>query len=163
MKPQTSRSILVSARNTFSNAYYTFFNPADATAGQQTLTLPMSNPMFPFSNLGSGVKIESINFYVFLSVPAAGNTISAAFSRAGGTSQQIALSPVAGATTAGDAIMALTAPATLAPSVAAPETFILTVPAASVPAALAVTVNGQTRLDSSKIEDILLVITYSIS
>jgi hypothetical protein len=48
------------------------------------------------------------------------------------------------------------------PSVAAPQSFTVTVPAASVPSALAVTVNGQTLLDSTKVEDILLIITYSI-
>jgi hypothetical protein len=53
------------------------------------------------------------------------------------------------------------------PSVSAqvtvPQSFALTVPVASVPAALAITVNGQTRLDPTKIEDILLIVKYSIN
>jgi hypothetical protein len=47
--------------------------------------------------------------------------------------------------------------------VAVPQSFTVTVPAASVPAALAITVNGQTRLGRNKIEDILLIINYSIN
>jgi hypothetical protein len=56
LKPPTSRSILVSIRNSFGDAYYSFFNPADTTAIQQTLSLPMTNILFPFSNLGSGAS-----------------------------------------------------------------------------------------------------------
>jgi alpha-L-fucosidase 2 len=46
---------------------------------------------------------------------------------------------------------------------AAPQTFMLMVQSDSIPAGLAKTENGQTLLDSSKIEDILLVISYSLS
>jgi hypothetical protein len=102
LKPQTSRSILVSVRNTFGNAYNSFFNPVDTTAPQQTLTLPMTNVIFPFSNLGSGVvKIEGMTYYVVLSVAAAGNNIAANFSIGGGVSEALTLAPAPGQTTAG--------------------------------------------------------------
>ncbi|PTB18124.1 hypothetical protein C9I57_25210 [Trinickia symbiotica] len=161
LKPQTARSILISTRSTFGDAFYTFFNPLDTTATQELLTLPMTAAVFPFSNLGS-VKIDAITFYVVLSVPAAGNTIAANFGPSGGTSSALSLAPAPGQTSTGDAIAALTATATLAPSLAAPQTLVLTVPAASVSPGLAITVAGQTRLDPSKIEDILLVANYSI-
>lgn len=76
LTPTGPRSILVSVRNTFGNAYYTLFNPADTTAAQQELTLPLTNNVFPYSNLGGGVKIASIAFYVVLSVPAPGSTMA---------------------------------------------------------------------------------------
>jgi hypothetical protein len=161
LKPTTPRSILVSVRSTFGDAYYSFFNPA-TTATEQTLTLPMTNVIFPFSNLGHGVvKIESIAFYVVLSVTAAGNNIAATFGPTGGSSGPLALAPAPGQTTAGDPISALTALASFAP-VAAPQSFTVTVPGASVPSGLGITVSGQTRLDPAKIEDILLIVTYSI-
>lgn len=164
LKPPTSRSILVSVRNTFSNAYYNFFNPADTTATQQALTLPMTNILFPFSNLGNGiVKIESMAYHFVLSVPAAGNNIGATFGIGGGAPKSLALSPAAGQTTDGNPIDALTGSPSVSAPVTVPQSFIVTVPAASVPAALATTVNGQTRLAADKIEDILLIINYSIS
>jgi Tc toxin complex TcA C-terminal TcB-binding domain/Neuraminidase-like domain/Putative peptidoglycan binding domain/Salmonella virulence plasmid 28.1kDa A protein len=167
LKPLTSRSILVSIRNTFCDAYSTFFNPPDTTATQQTLTLPMTNILFPFSNLGTGVlKIEGLTYYVVLSVPATGNDIQANFAIGGGAAESLALSPdTSRQTTAGDAIQALTGTPSPSPSspVALPQSFTVTVPAAKVPQALGITVNGQTRLDPAKIEDILLIVTYSIS
>jgi hypothetical protein len=59
-------------------------------------------------------------------------------------------------------VAALTATVTLSPATTTPQSFALTIPSANIPSALATTVNGQTRLDSSKIEDVLLVITYTI-
>ena len=162
LTPTSPHSILVSVRNTFGNAYYTLFNPADTTATQQALTLPLTNNVFPYSNLGSGVKIENIAFYVVLSVPAAGNTLATTFGPTGGTSpQSLSLSPMTGQTAAGNAISAITAAAPV--SASAPQSFTLMIPSANIPAALGITVSGQTRLDPSKIEDILLVITYSIT
>jgi len=163
LTPTTPRSILVSARNTFSDSYYSFFNPADSTATQQTLTLPLNDNIFPFSNLGTGsVEIQLIAVYFALSVPAAGNTMPASFGPAGGSSTALTLAPSTAQTTAGDPVPALTATATLSPAVTTPQSFALTIPSASIPVALSTTVNGQVRLDPSKIEDVLLVITYSI-
>lgn len=160
LKPTTPRSILVSARNTFPDNYYTFFNP-DAAAIEQVLTLPLSNAVFPFTNLAKGIaEIRNIAFYVVLAGPAAGNTIPTSFSA---PPSALSLAPMAGQTTAGNAINALTAAVALSPSLPAPQTFTLTVQSASIPTGLAVTVAGKTRLDQSKIQDILMIITYSIS
>ena len=57
---------------------------------------------------------------------------------------------------------ALTATATLSPAITTPQSFALTIPSASIPVCVINAVNGQERLDPSKIEDVLLVITYSI-
>jgi hypothetical protein len=163
LKPTTPRSILVSVRNTFSDSYYSFFNPADSTATQQTLTLPLTDNVFPFSNLGGGgVEIQSIAVYVALSIPAAGNTIAASIGPAGGPSTALTLAPSSAQTTGGDPVPALTATATLSPAVMTPQSIALNVPSTSIPTGLSTTVNGQVRLDPSKIEDVLLVITYLI-
>jgi hypothetical protein len=163
LKPTTPRSILVSARNTFSDSYYSFFNPADSTATQQTLTLPLTDNVFPFSNLGSGgVEIQTIAVYLALSVAAAGNTMAASLGPTGGSSTPLTLAPSTAQTTAGDPVAALTATATLSPALTTPQSLALSIPSASLPAALSTTVNGQVRLDPSKIEDVLLVITYLI-
>jgi hypothetical protein len=103
---ETARSILVSIRGTFGNAWYSFFNPASPAATLQTLTLPMTNVLFPYSNLGSGVKITGVAFYVALT---------------GKALQPLAL-------TNATITPGLTASA---PSVATPCTFTLTVPAGS--------------------------------
>ena len=159
-------SILISVRSTFGGAYYNFLNPADSTATQQTLTLPLTNVIFPFSNLGKGVvSIENITFYVVLSVPASGS-ILASFNVTGGAliPGSLNLEPAPIQTSSGNNIAALTASTPpFSPAVPAPQSFTLTVPATSVPPALAITVNGQTLLDPSKIEDILLIVTYSIN
>jgi len=46
---------------------------------------------------------------------------------------------------------------------AKPQSLNIVVPSGTVPASLATTVNGQTRLDSSKIVDVVLVIDYQYS
>jgi Tc toxin complex TcA C-terminal TcB-binding domain/Neuraminidase-like domain len=160
---ETSRSIAISTRSTFGNAYYTFFNPPVAAATAQTLTLPLTNILFPYSNLGNGVQISSFAFHVPLSVSAAGNMIAAAFGVTG-VASPAALSLAPSSLTLGDGtpVAALTGAAPLTPPLSAPQSFDLTVPSASVPAALATTVGGVTRLDPSKIEDIFLIVNYSI-
>jgi hypothetical protein len=66
-------------------------------------------------------------------------------------------------TNANNPVNALSLAVDFKPSFAAPQTLTLMVQSDSIPAGLAKTENGQTLLDSSKIEDILLVITYSLS
>jgi hypothetical protein len=161
LKPQNSRSILISVRNTFPDAYYVFFNPATAPATSETLTLPLTNTVFPFSNIGTGVTIQTIAFYVVLSTAAAGNNIAASFGPTGGAMSSLSLAPAPGQTTAGDPVNALTA--TVSPSLPAPQSFTLSVPVATLPAALTVTSGTEMLLDSSKVEDILLVVTYLIT
>jgi Tc toxin complex TcA C-terminal TcB-binding domain/Neuraminidase-like domain/Putative peptidoglycan binding domain/Salmonella virulence plasmid 28.1kDa A protein len=163
LRPQGPRSILISARNTFSDTYYSFFNPGTTPATDETLILPLTNMIFPFSNLGTGgVKIESITFYLVLSVAAAGNTIPAIFGPTGGTMSAISLAPAPGQTTAGNPLNALKASVPLSPALNAPQSLSLTVPIATLPPGLSVTTGGQTLLDPSKIEDILLIVEYSI-
>jgi len=160
---EMDRSIVISTRSTFGNAYYSFFNPPVAAATEQTLTLPLPNILFPYSNLGNGVKISSFVFYVPLCVPAAGNMIAATFgvsSVAGPPA--LPLGPSSLMTGDNTPVAALTGTATLTPPLRAPQSFDLIVPSASVPSALATTVGGVMRLDPSKVEDILLIINYSI-
>jgi hypothetical protein len=160
---EMSRSILVSARNSFGNAYFTFFNPPVTTATTQTLTLPMPSVLFPYSNLGSGAAIASIDFHVVLSVPAAGDTIATTFGLTNSANPlPLSLSPSTLKAADGSNVAALTGSAAVA-SLPSPQSFDLTVPSTAVPATLAITVNGITRLDPSKIDDILLVIHYSIA
>jgi hypothetical protein len=108
------------------------------------------------------VEIQTIAVYLALSVAAAGNTMAASLGPTGGSSTPLTLAPSTAQTTAGDPVAALTATATLSPALTTPQSLALSIPSASLPAALSTTVNGQVRLDPSKIEDVLLVITYSI-
>ena len=162
LKPQGLRSILVSVQNTFGDAYYSFFNPTDTTATQQTLTLPISNAILPYSNLGSPKISDIVIYFVLTAAPQAGTSIAATFGPAGGAGTAISLTQVPGTTSAGGPPAVLSGDAALA-SPSAPAPVALVVPAASVPAGLAVTTGGQTRLDPTKIEDILLVINYTVS
>jgi hypothetical protein len=159
LKPSDPRTILVSVRNTFPDSFYAFFNPS--TPGtSQALALPLANNVFPFTNLVHGTaEIQNLALYLVLSVPAAGNTIVAGLT---GSANPISLAPMTGQTTAGQPINALTASVTFSPALASPQTLTLTIPSANVPAALSTTVQGQAVLDPAKVEDILLVITYSI-
>ncbi len=159
LKPSDPRTILVSVRNTFPDSLYAFFNPGTAGTGQ-ALTLPLTANVFPYTNLGHGTaEIQNLALYLALSVPAAGNTIAAGFT---GSANPISLAPMPGQTTAGEPIDALTASVAFSPGLVTPQTLSLTIPSANVPAALSTTVNGQTVLDPAKVEDVLLVITYSI-
>jgi hypothetical protein len=189
------RSILVSLRHSFPGYYHKFFNPP-AGATELTLTLPLTNVVFPFSNLANGTaEIQGIAFYVALSVPA-GDTIPAQLSApnrplsldppgqqdtddpihlsqnpttaAGdpvplGNPISLELAPMQWKTNANNLVNALSNAVAFKTPFAAPQTFTLMVQSDSIPAGLAKTENGQTLLDSSKIEDILLVISYSLS
>jgi len=161
-KTEKARSILVSVRHTFGDAWYALFNPVP-TAAEQTLTLPLANAVFPFSNLGTeGVTIDALTFNFCLSVPAAGNTMTANFAVAGAALPSLTLTPAQGTSSDGSAINVLTGSSS--PNLPSPQTFTLTIPVANVPKGpngLA-TPDG-TRLDPSKIEDILLVVNYSIA
>jgi hypothetical protein len=123
----------------------------------------LTSILFPYSNLGSGVKISSFAFLVPLSVPAAGDAIAATFGVTNVASPAaLSLAPSSLAVGDNTPVNALTGTAQLTTQLAAPQSFDLTVPSASVPAALATTGGGVTRLDPSKVEDILLIINYSI-
>ena len=144
LQSKTTRSILVSVRNTFGNAYYTFFNPPAAT--DQTLTLPLSNNVFPFSNLGS-VTINSITFYIVLPSAYSGSGINANFFNPTGAKSSVSFPlSAAGQSAAGVTIDALTG----------------SVSPVGVPQSLTVTVSAGTFVPTA-VEDILLVIDYSIN
>ncbi len=157
-KPTNARSILVSVRNTFGDAYYSFFKPADTTSPQQALTLPITEAIFPFSNLRSPMISDIAIYFVLLQVPAAGTVIAGTFGPAVGTAGPISLAPAT--TTGGQPIAALRADAAL-PSPTVPESLTLTVP--TVPASLGASVAGQTRFDPSEDEDIVLIINYKVT
>ena len=74
----------------------------------------------------------------------------------------LTLVQVPGTTTASAPIAALGADAGLA-ALVPPGSFTLSVPEASVPAAMAGTSGGHQRLDITKVQDIVLVLTYKIT
>jgi hypothetical protein len=162
LKPKTTqRSIMVSVRNTFPNPWYTFFNPLSGSTAQ-TLTLPLTANVFPYTNLGSGAAaISNISFYVVLTVAASGNTTPASIAPAP-SSAFGSLAPWNAPTTAGNSAEAITASAAYTPSIVSPQTVVLTVPSATLPGGISTTLNGQQILDPAKVQDILLVIDYAI-
>ena len=128
----------------------------------QTLTLPLTANVFPYTNLGSGsAAISNISFYVVLSVAASGNTTPASIAPAP-SSAFGSLAPWNAPTTAGNSAEALTASAAYAPSIVSPQTVVLTIPSATLPGGISTTLNGQQILDPAKVQDILLVIDYAI-
>jgi hypothetical protein len=171
-KPNNMRALLLSVRSTFGDAYYVFFNPIDSTARQETLTLPLSNAIFPFSNLGTPT-MTGVSILVALSTPVSaalasalgsGLEVDGTFGPTGSSAAPpaVKLQPVTGTTSAGTAIAALSSGVVALAAPTAPASFTLTIPQASLPAALQTLVNGQARLDPSQIDDIILVINYTI-
>jgi hypothetical protein len=113
-----------------------------------TILLALSRPMSTAltTALGSGLEIDGTFG------PTGSTTTPAA----------VKLTPVTGTAAGGDEIAALsTGSVALAPPVA-PASFNLTIPQASVPPALQVQVNGQSRLDGGQIDDIVLLINYEL-
>lgn len=177
LKPKKARSILVSTRNTFGDAYYAFFNPANLAATQQSLTLPISAQLFPFSNLGVPA-ITSITLLVVLAEPLAaavnallggGVALDGTLGIVGGAAPvNVVLhaaagvaadgTPIAGLSS-GDVALALTVPAPAAP----PASISWVLPQGSVPAALNAPVGGVSRLNAAQISDILLLISYNVN
>ena len=136
-----TRSILVSVRGTFGNAYYSFFNPANATSTSQTLTLSLSSVVFPFSNLGS-VQIDSLVVFVLLSTSV--STVAADYSFAANSSTVFQLTQPTNIT-----VPCLSGTIQLATGgLAAPQTLTLMVPFGT--------------FDPTVTQDIVLAINYSI-
>jgi hypothetical protein len=162
LKPSGTRQILISVRNTFSGAYYTFFNPADSNASQQVLALNLAANLFPFSNLGA-VSVTDISLYLMLAkVPPVGTMIAAGFGPSGGAPSPMSIAQVPGNMGGGTPIAALGADAALAGSLP-PGSFTLVVPEASVPAALGVSVNGHLRLNPTAVDDVVLIVSYKVA
>ncbi len=162
----SNRSILVSVRNTFGDAYYKFFNPTDQAAQQQTLVLPLTKALFPYSNLGNP-KISDINVLLVLAQPQStgpnpSNPILATFGPTGGANlSSPSFTPLTIPNPAGPAGPVLGMDVSL--TAADPGSYTVTVPLTGQSSTLFVTNNGITRLDSAQIEDIVLIISYSIS
>lgn len=161
LKPLGARQIMLSVRNSFGNAYFAFFNPADTNASAQALALPLAANVFPFSNLGAVAITDISVFLVLPSAPATGTLIAASFGPDGASANAMSIVQVPGSTGAGASIAALGGDAGLAASLP-PGPFTLTVPEASVPAVLGVLRGGHRRLDEAKFEDIVLVINYRL-
>ena len=166
------RGLLVSARDTFGDAYYSFFNPSDAAATDLILNLPISSAIFPYSNLGSPSVAEVAVIMGFVQpMPAAlvtvitGNTAMAAtFGPTGAaTPQTVSLAAVSATAAPGGGPVAALSTGALTLAGAAPGPLTLTLPIASIPEALQVKVDGEVRLDSSQVSDILFLITYQLA
>jgi hypothetical protein len=157
----STRCIMISVRNTFGDAYYSLFNPTDTTSPQQALVLPLTSAIFPYSNLGTPNISAFAMYFMLTQQPAAGTAVSGTFGPTGSTGPAAAVSfpAVPQTTSAGTPVAALGATVPVSPSVT-PQSFTLTVPA--VPPALGVKVNGQMRFDPTKVEDILLLVTYDL-
>jgi hypothetical protein len=173
LKPLNQRTILISVRNTFGDAYYSFFNPTSSLATAQILTLPITAAVFPFSNFGP-IVLTSVTLFIMLATPMAGAVASALNGvnlgatfgpSASTTPETIAFVPVP-PPASGSVVAALTSSAVALPAATAPGALTLTVPLANVAnlgAALKATANGLTLLNGAAIEDLLLLITYSIT
>jgi hypothetical protein len=170
--PANPRKILVSVRSTFPDSYYSFFNPTDPTATQQTLTLALTPHIFPYTNLGTPT-ITDVTMIVALSEPLstaetsalASMSIPAKFGPTTGTAQNIQFTPAAGTAPNGsDPIPALTAHAPYA-SRTATGSYTLTIASSSANdwAALQVPESNPPRLNSAAIDDIMLLITYELN
>ncbi|HEY4239641.1 MAG TPA: neuraminidase-like domain-containing protein [Kofleriaceae bacterium] len=153
-----SKALLVSVKNTFGDALYSFFHPTDTTATQQVLTLPISARLFPFSNLGAPEPTGVALFFALAQVPLSGTTMATTFGPPGGTANPLTFTTALPAGWTGTPAL-LSASTSLA--AAAPQPLVLTVPGANVPTALATTAGGQTRLDPAKVTDLVLVLTYT--
>jgi hypothetical protein len=173
LKPNNTRAIMLSVRSTFGDAYYVFFNPIDSTATQQTLTIPLSSDIFPFSNLGTQ-SITSVTILFALATPASSALVSALGSGlevdgtlgpTGGSAPPpaVKLQPVTGTAPGGTRVTALSSGLVTFAASTAPSPLTLTIPQSSLPAVLQTVLNGQARLDPSQIDDIILLINYSIA
>ena len=173
IKPAEPRSILISAGSAFSDAYYRFFNPSDTSAAAQTLILPLTSSVFPFSNLGAPNLID-VTVVIVLAQPLAQDTASAlgglpwqfgpssSLTPANVTFTQVP-TPSPPAVVTANALQSGQIAATVAPG-----EFKLTLPLkdaagkSTLPDGLTATVNGQT-LDPKLISDIVLVVRYKLS
>jgi hypothetical protein len=169
LKPSSARSILISTRNTFGDAYYSFFNPADSTAVQQSLVLPLTEAVFPYSSLGTP-KVTDFTILLVLSEPVAANvssslsgmTVPGTFGPTSAASPlSVSLKTVSGTAPGGGPIATLsTGDVGFAP--AAPTSYTLTIPQGSIPPSLQTMIAGHPRLDPAKVSDIVLIIGYKI-
>lgn len=150
-----ARSIIVSVKNTFGDALYRFFNPTSSTATNQVLTLPISNALFPWSNVNSPKIADILVFFMLSAVPTSGTSVTATLAGGGQTYNVPLGTSLPGGWTGTPAI--LSADPNMNASIQ-PQQFTLTVPVAGLPSSLTVTPGG--LLDPSKVTDVVLVINY---
>ena len=166
--PVNPRTILISVRSTFPDAYYSFFNPTDTTATQQALALALAAQVFPYSNLGTPT-ITDITMVLALSEPLsaaessnlASMSIQGTFGPTSATAQNVTFTPAPGTAPGGGPVPALTADAPYTGGTAAGP-FTLTIPSANVPAPLQVPGSSPARFNSTALDDIVLLITYEL-
>lgn len=160
LKPKGARQIMLSVRSSFSDAYYAFFNPA-STAAQQALVLSLAARVLPYSNLGSPTISDIVLYVVLKDAPTSMVSMPATFGPTSGTAGAISFAQISGTTNGGTPVASLVADAGFTGSTE-PGSFTLTVQEASIPAALGASVNGHTRLDPAKIQDVVLLVNYSV-
>ena len=93
------RQILLSVKNTFSDAYYMFFNPPNSTATEQSLTVPLQADVLPFSNLGNPLINSLALYFVLEQAPPPETQIAATFGPTGGAGIPISIAQVQAAQT----------------------------------------------------------------
>ncbi len=153
-----TRAIVVSVKSTFGDALYGFFNPTNTTATQQVLTLPITNAIFPWSNIRSPQIKDIFVFLALTQVPAAGTNIAASFGPTSGAASALSLTTALPAGWSGTpSVLCGDFPIN---SPLGPQSFTLTMQTAGLPTGLTTTVNGQILLDQTKVEDIVMVVTY---
>jgi Tc toxin complex TcA C-terminal TcB-binding domain/Neuraminidase-like domain/Salmonella virulence plasmid 28.1kDa A protein len=165
--PSSPRTILVSVRTAFPSYYYSFFNPSDATATQQTLTLPLTTQVFPYSNLGTPT-ITDITAIMALETPLSpaekaalsGMAIQGTFGPATGATQNVTFGPATAPD--GGVVAALTTSDVQVAVGTATGAFVLTIPSANIPPTLQAAGTSPATFNDAAIEDIVLLITYEL-
>ena len=160
LKPSDPRQFLLSVRSSFGDAWYAFFNPPDPAAAQQVLTLPLLATVFPYSNLGTpSITDISINMMLTEAPPTGTQISNGTFGPTGGAGAAVTISQ-APPPSGGGPVAALSV---ATGQTGQPGSYTLTLPESGIPAEIAVTANGHTRLDAAKFTDILLAITYKLA
>ena len=173
VKPGGARSMLISARSAFGDAYYRFFNPSDAGATAQTLTLPLTSSVFPFSNLGTP-SLTDVTVVIVPAQPLASGTATAlgGLPWTFGPSSSLAppavtFTPLTGPPPGNAMANALQSGAIAESGV--PGALALTLPLkdkngdSTLPDSLKTTVNGQALLDPKLVSDIVFIVRYKLS
>jgi hypothetical protein len=164
--------VLVSARDTFGDAYYAFFNPANTATTALTLTLPFSNALFPYSGLGTP-QVTDVTVIMAFTEPLSKDLASTITSNVslgatfGPTSSTtplaITLAPVSATGAADGGPVAALSSGVVTLAAAAPGPLTLTLPLASIPTSLQAQPPTPVRLDSIQVSDIVLLVSYTVS
>lgn len=160
-----------SARHDFSDAFYRFLNP-DPSAAVQSLQLDMSEPRFPYHDPAKTLSITGIRVFVIPRVRSAvGDAVNLQATLTDGSGNPIApvppptppASPPPPNTAVFQASSDLANLATAAFAGAAPGVLTLQVAEAGIPAGLGTPMDGHTRIDPNKVEDVAVICEYSVA